>query len=523
MKKNLFRNQTQFILVAIAPVFITLFGLFMFYQSTVRTNSLSEIKYGVNLCFTRLTQSVIALQSHDYFSKHLERSYIDFTNECFFEFKEKIKNSFVSQESEKLVDQLLEDSQTLSKAIVNVLGLKQVEVTKGSIQSQILPNYSKVDYSRFNLNQWIKQQESNSGVFTWQNILFFIAMFLLNSFLIYFIIREKSNYDKIGAVEEKAKNLLQELEFHPHKLEIFLSDVLEKYNLENCQNVFKRYLDGIIQQSQLLAKMKGIKVENEIVENWQETSQVKTQEADQPPSLPLIDNHFDNALENELKIDTLATWTMEDEEADILNNNQSDELNTEYESIVPTHEPLCSLSEVLSATSQTLLNNNVNSTIVHSAGNAPFWLKGDHEHFEQLFIALINKIEQRFNEFSVDSANRCINIEYSFDDILGQAEIGVIAKGALFHIDDLEYFHDSDHLTVDSYNVIVKEMVKELYGEIIFKNLIGDDLEDNSLKIVLKVPVKRKEIVANAGAKLVNVIKGKKKDIITIKPKEISV
>lgn len=526
MNKNFFKNSNQFIIVATAPILVTIVGLVMIYQSTVNSGALSEIKYGVNLCFTRLTQSVIALQSHDYFSKHLERSYMDFTNECFFEFKEKIQSTFTSAEPAKLVDQLLDDSQTLSKAITNVLGLKQVEVTKSSIQSQILPNYSKVDYSRFNLNQWIKQQESNTGLFTWQNLIFAFSMLLLNGFLLFFIFREKIFQEKLVAVEEKADYLSQDMEFHPHKMELFLSDVFEKFGLNKCQDVFKKYLEGIIQQSQLLAKMKGIKTEIGIdnLDSWKEST-LPDQPSAIPPKAPVVEINS-SAFSNNVSINedtSVATWTKEDEEANVLSDGSSEELPTEYEAIVPTHEPLASLSEVLNVASQSLVNNNLKSTIVHSSSNAPFWLKGDHEHYEQLFIALINKIEQRFNEFSVDANGRCINIEYSFDEIIGQADIKLFAKGALFHIDDLEYFHDSDHLTVDSYNVIIKEMVKELYGEIAFKNLIGDDLEDNSLQILVKVPVKAREISQASGSKLINVIKGRKKDIIAVRPKEISV
>ncbi len=165
------------------PLVLTIGGFALNYSSGSKTNTLSEIKYGVNLCFTRLTQSVIALQSHDYFSKHLERSYVDFTNECFFEFKEKVAGSFTSSDANKLVEQLLDDAQVFSKALLNVLGKRQTEVNKSVIQGQILPAYSKVDFSRFNLNQWIKKQEGTGSAFTWQMAVFALILIMINVFI----------------------------------------------------------------------------------------------------------------------------------------------------------------------------------------------------------------------------------------------------------------------------------------------------------------------------------------------------
>jgi hypothetical protein len=523
MKKNLFKKPSSLYLFLVLPVAATLLGFVLSYNTSTKSASLAEIKYGVNLCFTRLTQSVIAMQSHDYFSKHLERSYIDFTNECFFEFKEKVTGTFANAEASKLVDQLLSDAQAFSKSLINVLGQRQVEVTKSSIQSQILPGYSKVDYSRFNLNQWIKAQEGSGTFWGWQTFAFLAILLALNALIVFLFFRVKQHFDFQTDIEEKATVLANDDEVQPHRLEVFLCEILDKFQLNKSQDILKKYAECLIQQSQLLAKMKGIKESTPEPKNsfdeWQEKSLTKVQEQVEamPPAAPI--NFVANSDEN--ADDQVATWTSEDEEANIL--QEVEEQQYPLTSIIPVNEPLCALSDVLQTTSKSLAKNNSTTAIIHKSSHAPFWLRGDHEHYEQLFIALINKIEQRFKEFAVTSQDCSINVDYSFDSNLNQTEIKIIAKGAMFHIDDLEYFHDQDHLTVDSYNVIIKEMVKELYAEIALKNLIGDDLDDNSLQILLKVPVKGRELENNSSVKVVQLLKGKKKDLIPSKVKEISI
>ena len=117
MKKFLGEISKVRMLALSLPFLLTAGGFFLHFSAGYKGQNLAEIKYGVNLCFTRLTQSVIALQSQDYFSKHLERSYIDFTNECFFEFKEKVSSNFSSDEAQNLVDQLMTDAQIFSKSL----------------------------------------------------------------------------------------------------------------------------------------------------------------------------------------------------------------------------------------------------------------------------------------------------------------------------------------------------------------------------------------------------------------------
>lgn len=536
MKKILEKFSTTNYLIFALPLFLTLGGFALHFSAGSKGQTLSEIKYGVNLCFTRLTQSVIALQSHDYFSKHLERSYIDFTNECFFEFKEKVANNFSNAEANKLVDQLLDDAQTFSKSLVGVLGKRQNEINKGIIQSQILPTYSKVDFSRFNLNQWIKKQEGSGAIFNWQTVVFGIILLLLNVFLAYLIWTFSQSNTKSSKVEKKALELLSETDQQPHRLEVFLSEILDKFNLNKSQEVLRKYSECLINQSQILAKMKGLKettIDSTVSaaaialesDGWQSKDMTKdiTSSAiieSAPPEFKIPER---SEIIAQPTAATAATWTVEDEIQNELNDFE-EQVHETQQTFTPVNEPLSDLGKVIEVAAQNLANNNSQTTIIHQASHAPFWLKGDHEHLEQLFIALVNKIESKFKEFSTPSELCCINIEYDFDSIINQATVQFAAKKAMFHIDDLEYFHDHDHLTMDTYNIIIKEMVKELYAEINLKNILGESLEDNSLLITLNLPVKTREVEIEAQSpKIVQLIKGKKKDIQKNRFKEITI
>lgn len=533
MKKILEKIPSATYSLLLIPLVLTVASFGLYFSSGSKGQTLSEIKYGVNLCFTRLTQSVIALQSHDYFSKHLERSYIDFTNECFFEFKEKVTQTFSDIEASKLVDQLLGDAQSFSKSLVGVLGKRQAEVSKGIVQSQILPSYSKVDFSRFNLNQWIKKQEASSGGLTWQTSIFILILLCINLALIYFIWSFNQNTIRAKELERKANDLTNDLDQQPHRMEVFLAEILDKYGLNNSQEVLRKYSECLINQSQILAKMKGIKevsiessnaaaialesdewktkdITNSVITNTQLNTQlntIATFEDMQPPAFNLQTKPIQ---------DSIAKWTEEDESENILDVEQ------QHLNFSPVNEPISDLSNIIQVAAKNLAINGSNTTIIHHASGAPFYLKGDHEHHEQLFIAILNKIEARFKDFSTPAELCCVNIDYDHDPIIGQASITIAAKKAMFHIDDLEYFHDHDHLTVDSYNIIIKEMVKELYSEISFRNLLGENLDDNSLQVTLKVPVKAKEVEKHE-PKVVQLIRGKKKDIQKQKNKEITI
>lgn len=522
----------------VVPILLTIGGFALNYSAGNKSNTLSEIKYGVNLCFTRLTQSVIALQSHDYFSKHLERSYIDFTNECFFEFKEKVAANFANDDARKFVDQLLDDSQIFSKALINVLGKRQTEINKSIIQAQILPAYSKVDFSRFNLNQWIKKQESTGSVLSWQNILFISILIMLNALIGFLVWNFHQVKLKKNLLEAKADDLINETDFQPHRLEVFLAEILDKYGLNKSQEVLKKYSESLISQSQILAKMKSIKETNLNVaapnaavlalesDEWQ-TKDMSTSNKIENIQPPIFIHEDKLSLERHeiiattstanpmnVKNEQAAVWTEEDEDENILEDQTP--------SFTATNEPLCTLGSIIDVAAKNLTNANSMTTLVHHASNAPFLLKGDHEHFEQLFIALVNKIEQRFKEFSTPSELCCLNVDFDFDTIISRATITFTAKKAMFHIDDLEYFHDQDHLTVDSYNIIIREMVKELYGEITFKNHLGDNLDDNSLQITLIVPAKHHEPEIKT-SKIIQLVKGKKKHIQKNMNKEITI
>jgi len=537
MKKILEKISKANYLILTLPLILTIGGFALYFSSGSKSQVLSEIKYGVNLCFTRLTQSVIALQSHDYFSKHLERSYIDFTNECFFEFKEKVSESFSSDEANKLVDQLLNDAQTFSKSLVGVLGKRQNEIGKNIVQSQILPSYSKVDFSRFNLNQWIKKQEGSGSSFTWQAAAFVAILLMLNIFLIYLLWTVGQTQFKANKVEEKAAEMLAETDQQPHRLEVFLAEILDKFNLSKSQDILKRYSECLINQSQILAKMKGLKeanIESTVnaasialeSDGWhnKDIANAKMTAENAPPKFKMPERAEIERTEIVAQdgTDAFATdWTVEDE---IQNELTEDNQQEVMQSFTPINEPLSDLSKIIEVAAKSLANNGSRTTIIHQASHAPFWLKGDHEHFEQLFIALVNKIETRFMEFSTPSESCCLNIDYDFDSIINQATIQIAAKKAMFHIDDLEYFYNFDHLTIDTYNIIIKEMIKELYAEIQLKNILGESLEDNSLLITLKIPVKEREIEIEATSpKIVQLIKGKKKDIQKGRSKEITI
>lgn len=537
------------------PLILTIAGFALNFNSGSKSSALSEIKYGVNLCFTRLTQSVIALQSHDYFSKHLERSYVDFTNECFFEFKEKVAESFSSIEANKLVDQLLDEAQVFSKSLINVLGKRQTEITRAIVQEQILPAYSKVDFSRFNLNQWIKQQETSGSFLHWQSLIFIFILIGINALLIILFWSFNQQNKKTQQLELKAEALINDTDYQPHRMEVFLAEILDKYSLNKSLEVLKKYSETLINQSQILAKMKEIKetnlqtVQSKTIPLITNTSTMATTmsshdnsslnaaaialESDEwqtkdightsidknvmPPMFRHEDKFFENSNEiiaQSKKIDEASDWTDEDESENVLNESSF--------TFSPVTEPISDLSSVIEVAAKNLGKNNSNTAIIHDATQAPFWLKGDHEHYEQLFIALVNKVELRFKEFATPAELCCLNIDYDVDMILNQATIIFSAKKAMFHIDDLEYFHDHDHLTVDTYNVIIKEMVKELYAEISFKNLLGENLDDNSLSITLKVPVRIRE-VEKGSAKLIQLVKGKKKNIQKNRNKEITI
>jgi hypothetical protein len=543
MKNFLEKISNARILVLSIPLALTLGGFFLHFSTGSKGQTLSEIKYGVNLCFTRLTQSVIALQSHDYFSKHLERSYIDFTNECFFEFKEKVAENFSSDEANKLVDQLLEDAQTFSKSLVGVLGKRQNEIGKSTVQSQILPSYSKVDFSRFNLNQWIKKQEGNGAAFTWQTGIFVFILLAINALLFYLIWNTTQYFQKIAKIEEKAADINAENEQQPHRLEVFLAEILDKFNLIKSQEILKRYSESLINQSQILAKMKGIKEStiessanaaaialesdgwhNKDISSSNQNINVRTEDISKnisaPPEFKMSSVKENNSREALGAV--AAEWTVEDEIQNELADQDSNAVNTQ--NFTPINEPIADLAKVIEIAAENLTQNGSSTTIVHQTSHAPFWLKGDHEHFEQLFIALVNKIENRFKEFATPSEFCCINIDFDFDSIINQATVQIAAKKAMFHIDDLEYFHDFDHLTMDTHNVIIKEMVKELYSEIQLKNILGESLDDNSLLITLKFPVKEREVEVTAQSpKIVQLIKGKKKDIQKNRAKEITI
>jgi len=581
----------------IACVAVSIIPLLFHYFSTIKMNDINEVKYGINLCFTRLTQSVLSIQNQDYFSKHLERSYLDMTNDCFFEFKEKVASVFSNDsKADLLVDSLIDQSVNFHKSILNVLNKRQGDLTKSDLQSQIMPLYGKVDFARYNMNQYVRSQEIKTAGFDWGLGLIILSLLLLNALIMYFIWNKMQETKRDRELENEAQELLLNLNNDSVKIEYFFSQIFKKLSLPSLELLTKTFIDKLSERSFAFATLRQSSV---TAQQLQTVANVNSTEEHSILDLTkefIISKEEDKtALENvnvnvnvdminkvplaEVEISanpylkspddfendttgSLYNFKVEMNNQPYLNSIESEEFQTfAPPSISENH--LLEQAKFQETQNDAFQFSNASSEgsfhadlvdlfyiletkwkedsrgpwpVIWQEDECQFWLRGEVEAYEHLFYALLTKIFQRFEDFSVDPAIREISLSHRFDGILNQASIQITARGALFHIDDLEFFISDDQLTADANNLIAKEMLSEVYGTVMLKNMIGENLEDKRFQISLTLPALAKagmESVQNKTTtpidqkkrktELSHLVKGKKRDVWNSDKKEITI
>jgi hypothetical protein len=499
-------------------------GIFS-YKTLMSHFAVADIKYGVNLCFTRVTQSVVALQNQDYFSKHLERSYLDFTNECFYEFKDKVESSFKqSADASKLVENLVEEAVNFQKSTMSLLNKRQAEIQRKDIQSQVLPSYSKLDFARFNLNQWIKAKES-SDIFSSFPLLSFGLCVLLAGFLCAFFMTKILEAKKVlQKIDETSLPYENEDKINLTQVEYVMTDALRRAELYGLERLFKKYIshksDELLLTTVTLQEEKtyeGFKIPEEQIhtESW-ESLQTSHQ---------LESNLVSQTMNSISKIP--AHNTVADVPPIFIASNDTHQLVEVATSTSLLQVPVELFNSIQNRWRRDQKPHIQWETDVESAA---FLYKGDVEHYEQLFYCLLQKIEKQYIDFSVSPSARIIKFQHRYDSVAGQVHLMMTASGALFHIDDLEYFFDTDSLTADGQNVMIREVVKELYAQIQFKNVIGESINDKKMQILLTLPAQDKELIMSTTGeekktnRLTTLIRGKKKDLFSPRSgKEITI
>lgn len=630
MKSKILSHSYFYPLIFVSSLLFSATSFYWHSASINYDNSLTETKYGINLCYTRMTQSMIALQSFDYFSKQLERSYLDMTNECFFEFKEKIANNYGTQATGlKLVEDLVDQSVNFHKSILNVLSKRQGELKLSEIQSQVIPIFNKADLARYQVNQWLRQIESQKSSTSSATLSLILSLIFVNALLLWMIWKKITFTQEMHESDRAANEFLVAEKDHVVKIEYFFSQIFNKLGLFACEQLFKVYHEQLVDRSFAFSAIRnqgkidtnsstpndreklssGFNVldaesfdEDKNFANdltWQtiemggdlllhknainkNDSETKKNNIDSVASN--AHNHQDDFFDNTKIVNLLDADSKNFKEVDradlrlhhaapkIENATQA---NQSYVNGTPPEVSLADLpapdidlqnkkshhyktinlesirseanllQQLAMDPAEGLLNDlhdifseiNTRSRQEDPIGaiynipdsSARFRLKGEEELQQQLFYALLGKINSKFDDFSVSSQQRDIQVSLRFDAVSSMAEICLTANGCLFHIDDLEYFLHEDQLTTDSHNMIIQEMLKELYGKISLKNMIGESLEDKKIQIMVTLPAQAYDIAfTQREVKISSIVKGKKKEILqnfsstaTKNPKEI--
>jgi hypothetical protein len=525
-----------------------------------------EVKYGMNVCFGRLTQSMLAIMHIDLNSKSLSRDFFEQTNECFVQFKNDLKAQGIREESAPY--------QSIKELIANVLDFhRQMGIITArpkdtlqinAIQTEITPHYTKVDRDRFAFNQLIGKElagplSNNSGVTFFLFTLGLVAAALLTFGFAFLAWKKQERLKQLAAWESIADDLSITALENSLRIENFFVEVWKSDGLNNTLKLFKSYHEKLLERTFALSNLRAASVRKdlEVVLDLSELQPGKLSLSSQSPIFHEGDEVEEDVTKSwEISNSQLESIATQDTMSEInYYNTQVEESLSSWDEESIKNEDLAGPIEIENSITQGVnfwetirkvemrLSSELDDKLSISVKKyeAGINLISASEILEQLTYSIFQKFHKMFAQFGTPFTQRDVNLALKFDPLENKANITFVAQATLFSLDDLEYFstHSDEAdpvqipLQVDTTSRMIRELLRSVNGSIRIQNILSDDAEPQKCQIMLVIPaiqmqdrdpeeISRSERSRSTGT-LTQVIKGKKKDILQNIVKEITI
>ena len=492
------KSVTTLGLVALGAILIGTGGLYFGHQKSQR---ILESKYAMNICFSRLTQSLLAMMHIDLNSKSLSRDFFEGSNECFVQFKNDLKTWGIKEESApyQSIKELIVDVLDFHRQLGLVTSRPKDTLQWAAIQSEITPQYTKVDRGRFSFNQLIAKEltgslnvENGSAL----NYIFYFCILMSSCLLVFGLIflswRQSLRLRQMEKWEATAEDLMVTSLENSLRIENFLTDIWKSNQLTKTLKLFKSYHEKLLERTFALSNLRSAHVRKDLDVAFDVS-------ASQPGKL---------SLSAQLPLEEVANGWSEPREQEEFNhhnhhnhhnlqnlqNHQWEEMLSPLEASA-TFDTMNDIDYYSQKMEQTLSQWDIeaakenaaepslvadgaevhDSRIAEEVATIPvqgtnFWESlrkvelrlnaelddkifvsvkkyesGIHilaaaEMLEQLTYSIFQKFHKMFAHFGTPFSQRDVGLALKFDPIENRANLTFLAHSTLFSLDDLEYF-----------------------------------------------------------------------------------
>ncbi|MDH4467447.1 MAG: hypothetical protein QE271_05260 [Bacteriovoracaceae bacterium] len=501
-----------------------------------------EVKYGMNVCFARLTQSMLAIMHIDLNSKSLSRDFFEQSNECFVQFKNDLKSQGVREESAAF--------QSIKELIANVLDFhRQLGIITArpkdslqiaGVQSELSPHYTKVDRDRFAFNQLVSKElagtitgSGNTWMLGFLYAVGAVSALLLTLGLSFLAWQKQRRLQQREIWENAADDLLVTALENSLRIENFFVEVWKTDGLTNTLKLFKSYHEKLLERTFALSNLRTASG-RKTMDMALDVSELQPGKLSLSAQMPLERIAPLNAIEvlgsNPEKEDAATHWeqsvnhieshAMQDTMSDInyynakVEKTLSDwdfEVARELDS-TNTHKGALHSDEGINIDTNREIESEIEEKTLVQGVN--FWetikkvesrlsselddklsisvkkyesginVISASEILEQLTYSIFQKFHKMFAQFGTPFTQRDVNLSLKFDPLENKANITFLAQSTLFSLDDLEYFStdegESDPVQIPLQVDKTSTMIRELLRSLQGAIRIQNILSDDS-------------------------------------------
>ncbi len=232
----------------IAASFILTATLFYPFYSNVQTYSgLSRLNDGAQVCFSRVLQSFTARMIGDASSSYLNQSFLNLTSQCYSDLLQNYQQELAPEFDEigSKVSRISNDiawfNQKLETKVIDLSG-------RGSVGAVLIQNRFKViEASSDSLASFIeKNKNSLRQSFTTYGVGIFFALLLMVVGIIWEVRSFFNRNTLVQGIERRAEKEVRSKVLTSTRVEKIISDALAVNGFQECQELFTRFSDDMI-------------------------------------------------------------------------------------------------------------------------------------------------------------------------------------------------------------------------------------------------------------------------------------